>query len=202
MSKNIKKRYWAFILYPESAPENWLDILISSGLSSCVSPLHDSDFNPDGDVKKAHYHIILCYEGPTTYNNVKNFTDSFNSPMPIPLEQVRGYYRYLTHKDNPEKFQYSENDILPLNGFCPDDYIALTNSQVNEILREIIKLIDETNINEYSSLINFLISSERYNFCDVALSHTIALNTYITSKRHSEANHTAPSSGSRFKVPT
>ena len=61
MSNNaIKKRNWAFVLYIESAPSNWLDILIKSGLSFAVSPYHDKDINPDGEVKKAHYHIILC----------------------------------------------------------------------------------------------------------------------------------------------
>ena len=30
---------------------------------------------------------------------VKALTDGFNQPIPQALEQVRGYYRYLTHKD-------------------------------------------------------------------------------------------------------
>ena len=40
-----KKRYWAFVLYPESAPKNWKEILQQTGLSCCVSPLHDKDID-------------------------------------------------------------------------------------------------------------------------------------------------------------
>ena len=66
---NVKKRYWAFVLYPESAPSDWRDIIQMTGLPFAVSPLHDKDLNADNTIKKAHYHIILCYPGPTTYNN-------------------------------------------------------------------------------------------------------------------------------------
>ena len=109
MAKNVKKRYWAFVLYPESAPEEWRQILTETGLECAISPLHDKDINPDGTPKKAHYHVILCYAGPTTYNCVKTLTESLNQPVPQPIEQVKGYYRYFSHKDNPEKYQYSES---------------------------------------------------------------------------------------------
>ena len=109
MAKNIKKRNWAFVLYPESAPADWREQLQKTGLQCAISPLHDKDMNPDNTPKKPHYHVILTYSGPTSYNVVKALTDGFNQPIPQALEQVRGYYRYLTHKDNPEKAQYDEN---------------------------------------------------------------------------------------------
>ena len=105
---NVKKRFWAMVLYPDSAPSDWRDIIQSTGLPFSVSPLHDKDLNADNSIKKAHYHIILCYPGPTTYNNVKSLCDSLNQPIPQPLDSVKGYYRYFTHKDNPDKFQEAE----------------------------------------------------------------------------------------------
>ena len=41
MAKNVKKRNWAFVLYPESAPENWREELQKTGLQCAISPLHD-----------------------------------------------------------------------------------------------------------------------------------------------------------------
>ena len=156
--KNVKKRNWAFVLYPESAPNNWLDLLQQTGLQFCVSPLHDKDLNADNTLKKAHYHIILIYDGPTTYNNVRQLTESLGQPIPQPLEQVRGYYRYLTHKDNPEKYQYDEKDILTFNGFSIKDFIELTTSEVMQIKKSIQQFIRDNEILEYSlSLINCLI---------------------------------------------
>ena len=88
-----KKRNWAFVLYTESAPENWRDILVQSGVEIAISPYHDKDKNPTGEDKKPHYHIILCYPGPTTFNNVKSLVvDRLGQPIPIYLESVKGYY--------------------------------------------------------------------------------------------------------------
>lgn len=180
-----KKRYWAFVLYPESAPDNWKDLLQQTGLSIAVSPLHDKDIDPTGLPKKPHYHIILCYDGPTTYNNVKtNITDPLNQPIPIPLEQVRGYFRYLTHKDNPDKFQYNEKDITIINDFDIDNYNDLTRSQINSILIDIQKLIRDNEIIEYCDLLNLLLDNGLSSHLDVAMNHTILFNTYITSLRN------------------
>ena len=42
-----------------------------TGLQCAISPLHDKDMNPDNTPKKPHYHVILTYSGPTSYNVVK-----------------------------------------------------------------------------------------------------------------------------------
>lgn len=183
-SKNVKKRNWAFVLYPESAPENWRELLQKTGLQCAISPLHDKDVNPDGEPKKAHYHIILIYSGPTSFNVVRSLCEGLNQPIPQPLEQVRGYYRYLTHKDNPEKAQYSENDIQTLNGFDISDYIELTRSEVIAIKKHLQQIIREADITEYSDLIDLLADSEMSTEFDVATSNTLFFDRYITSRRH------------------
>ena len=55
-----KARYFTFLLYPESIPEDWLRELELIGVPMAISPLHDSDkSNVEGqDYKKAHYHVI------------------------------------------------------------------------------------------------------------------------------------------------
>lgn len=182
--KNVKKRYWAMILYPDSAPLDWRSYLQSTGIQCAISPLHDKDVNPDNTKKKPHYHIILCYEGPTTYNNVLSLCETLKQPIPQPLEQLRGYYRYLTHKDNPEKYQYNEDLITTINGFDVSNYLELTQSQVNSILKSIQQLIVDNNIYEYSDLMILLLDYENSDYWDIAQKHTIYLNTFLTSYRH------------------
>lgn len=202
---SIKKRNWAFFVYPTkeqldavgsaydgsdgygSAPDDWIQQLQLSGLQFAISPLHDKDKHEDGSgrTKKPHYHVIVIYGSPTTYNNVKNLTDSFNAPIPQALEQVRGYYRYLTHKDNPDKYQYDEEDIVTGGGFNIADYIELSKSEVTEIKFKLQQLIREQNIIEYSAFMDYIQDNlDRINY-DVASSHTIFFNTYIKSIRHS-----------------
>lgn len=184
--KKVKKRHWAFVAYPESLPENWIDVLKQSGLKVAISPLHDRDTNPTGEPKKPHYHVIVSYEGPTTFKNVEGLTMRLNQPIPQPLEQVRGYYRYLTHKDNPEKAQYDEKDIQTLNGFAIQDFVEMTKSEVNKRIREIMTLIRDNGILEYSDLLEILQDGGdgMAELFDVANSHTLLFTAYLRSKRY------------------
>jgi hypothetical protein len=179
-----KKRNWAFVLYPDSAPADWLEQLQLTGLQGAVSPLHCDDFNPDGTKKKAHYHVIICYSGPTSFNVVSKLTESLRQPFPIPLEQVRGYYRYFTHKDNPEKAQYLESDIKTFNGFCISDYVELTKSEVMIIKRDLQKLIRDADILEYSELMDLLQDNDMTLQYEVASNNTYFFDKYITSRRN------------------
>ena len=184
-----KKRHWAMVLYPESAPKNWRELLQQTGLQCAISPLHDRDINPTGDPKKSHYHVIMSYSGPTTFNNVKSLTDSLFQPIPIALDQVRGYYRYLTHMDNPEKAQYNECDISTLNGFNIADFVDLTRSELLHIKKSIFSLIQVEDILEYSDLIDFLLSGEMMVELDVASSNTLLFDRYVSSRRNKRTPH-------------
>lgn len=185
--KSIKKRNWAFVLYPESAPADWFERLKQSGLMGAVSPLHDKDIDPDGNVKKAHYHIILVYGNTTTYNNVKALTESLHQPIPQALEQIRGYYRYLTHMDNPEKFQYDPKDIRTFGGFDISDFVEMTKSEVTKYIKEIHQFIRDNNIVEYSDLCDMLIDADLVELYEVSVNHTLFINSYITSRRNKQA---------------
>ena len=88
-SEIAKARNFAFIIYPESIPENWEECLIKIGVAMAVSPLHDKDvserkyedmtvdeqkiINSGGIVyKKAHYHVIYIAKNPVTADSVRN----------------------------------------------------------------------------------------------------------------------------------
>lgn len=186
IEKNTKKRNWAFVLYPDSAPSDWLNILQQTGLQCAVSPLHDLDLDATGEPKKPHWHVIACYSGPTSFNVVKGLTDSLHAPGPQALEQVRGYYRYLTHKDNPEKAQYSENDIQCINGFNISDFVDLTRSELLQLKQNIIALVQSENILEYCDLLDFLVAGQMIVELDVATSNTLLFDRYISSRRNKD----------------
>lgn len=181
-----KKRHWAFVLYPESAPVDWRETLQKTGLLCAVSPLHDRDINPTGEPKKAHHHVMLAYSGPTTFNVVKALTGLLNATIPIALESLKGMYRYFTHKDNPEKAQYSESEISCINGFNIADLCELTKSEVNELKIRIQKLVRELDIVEYSELMDILLDNEMNAEFDVACNHTFFFDRYISSRRNAK----------------
>lgn len=180
----LKKRYWTFVLYPESAPGDWRDILQRTGLEIAISPLHDKDKDPNGEIKKSHYHIILCYNSPTTGKNVKTLVDELSQPIPLPIDSVRGLYRYFTHKDNPDKYQYDEREIISLNGFNIRDYADLSSTDKTKIKLELTKFIQESEILEYSDFMDKVIELGKPDYFFIASTNTTYFNAYLISKRN------------------
>ena len=187
MSKQYKKgRLWACVGYPESLPVDWIEKLQETGLQIAISPLHDKDVDPTGEPKKIHYHIIFVYEGPVTYEHVKKICDSLNMTIPIKLESLRGMYRYHIHLDNPEKYQYPDNERILLNGFDKGSVDALTETQIDVLQNELIDFIVNNNIFEYSQLILELKKNELFDLLKVAKKCTIFFVSFIKSYRFSQ----------------
>lgn len=79
--------------------------------------LHDMDIESDGTPKQQHFHIIVCLNHPVNLNTFINWWKGYidgDGKAVNTLVQCAGSvsvcYRYLTHKDDPDKYQY--NDIL------------------------------------------------------------------------------------------
>lgn len=100
-----RTRSYACVLYPESAPENWRDILSDFHIPCLISPLHDKDVNPTGEKKKAHYHVLLLFDSVKSETQAREIFEAFGGVGCEKVNSVRGYARYLCHLDNPEKVQ-------------------------------------------------------------------------------------------------
>ena len=184
-NEKTKSRAWAFVAYPESVPENWLEILQQTGLEFAISPLHDLDKDPTEEDKKPHWHVIMVWRsGTATGSSARRITASVNAVLPIPLNAVRGYYRYLTHKDNPEKRQYDESDIKHINGFNIANYNELTSSEVEVILDQLQQMIRKQGLTEYGDLIEMLEDLGMITEMRIARKHTVFFTGYLRSRRH------------------
>ena len=56
---DAKALAWTFIVYPESAPKNWKEVLDGYHIPWVSSPLHDKDINATGEPKN-HTGIFSC----------------------------------------------------------------------------------------------------------------------------------------------
>lgn len=179
----MKSRFWSFIVYPESGVADWVNVLVEMGCVFAVSPLHDKDINADGENKKPHYHVLLQFEGPTTYNNVKeNICDVVGGTIPKKVISMRGYYRYLTHMDNPEKAQYNVDDVKCYGGFKCE----LTTSEVTYIMACICDDIESNNLMEFNDLINYYKSIGDFDRFEIVSNHVYFFDRVLSSKRYSE----------------
>lgn len=185
--KDVKKRNWWFVLYPESAPPDWRDRLRATGLPGEISPLHDKDVYDDGEQagqpKKAHYHVILCYPGPTTYSVVcKLVQGELGQPIPQPLEAIKGAHKYLTHADNPEKYQYDESEIETFNGFSILNYTDMTAAEAVAMNKEMVSLIIELGFADYCDLVEYLLFNGTDTQYEYVISHTMFFSSYLKSR--------------------
>lgn len=157
--KGKRGEIWAIIVYPDSAPENWKEILAETLLPICISPLHDKDVDPDGQLKKPHYHVAIHFENTVSENVVSLIAQSLNAPFPKKQATWRGICRYLCHLDNPEKARYSEKDVVCLGGA---DYYSIIASSADkyETIAEILEWLDnpsnrEIHLWSYSRLLKW-----------------------------------------------
>lgn len=154
-----RTRNYATVVYPESAPAHWLSILEESHVPACVSPLHDSDVNPDGEKKKEHYHVVIMFDSVKTPEQAKEVFDSIGGVGCEAVKSIRGYIRYLCHLDNPEKFHYDIDKVTSLNGA---DYIDLCSlpSDKYAIICEMTTYIRNNHIKSFSRFMDYCASNQ------------------------------------------
>lgn len=179
-----KSKYFCAILYPDSTTydtDNVIKALAKELLTFAVSPIHDKDVEDDGSRKKRHYHLLLAYSSATTLNNIKSWFKACGLPE-SDLHAVRvcasgvGYFRYLTHKDNPEKAQYDECDIRIFNDSDEllKKFSKCASDKIDDLVR-IFQIIDELNTISFHSLIQYLMLNERELFKMLTSSSALAI---------------------------
>lgn len=80
---------------------------------------HDKDVDSDGQLLKPHYHILIKWLKSKHVKNILNafglslsqFINSDEKPVQA-VKDVSLVLQYLIHKNNPEKYQYSKDEII------------------------------------------------------------------------------------------
>lgn len=150
-----RNRGFAFVLYPESAPENWRDIIDGFHVAWAESPLHCFDTDPNGEVKKPHWHIVLNFDSVKSLDQVKKLIEPLNCTIPIPLNSVRGMVRYMAHLDNPEKYQYPVDQIIGHGGMDVADLLRLSASARYACIKKMIYFCRDHGITEFHELMDY-----------------------------------------------
>lgn len=179
-----KSKYFCCILYPQSTTysvDQIIKSLADEHLTFAVSPIHDRDIDEDGSLKKSHYHLLLAYSSATTLSNIKGWFNACGMPE-SELHSVRvcasgvGYYRYLTHKDNPEKAQYNDSDVRVFND--SDELFkkfSKTAFDKTEDLVRIFQIVDELKTISFHNLVQYLMLNERDLFKMLTCSSALAI---------------------------
>ncbi len=186
---NVRTRNWTIIIYPDSAPGNWRDIIDEEHIEWIESPLHDKDISPDGTLKKAHYHVLLLFGGVKSYEQVLDFIQPLKCPIPKRVHNARALVRYMAHLDHPDKKQYNVSKIVSHGGVDIYELLKANSSEKYSIIREMITFIKDYNIDEFQDLVDYAIQNHFDDwFPIIADNSTILLNQYIKSVRYRKLN--------------
>lgn len=173
MEKQRRTRNFATVVYPssEKTPDNWQDILKEQIIPAFISPLHDKDYNSTGELKKAHFHVVILFEGVKTIEQAKEIFDLIGGVGVEPVKSIRAYVRYLCHLDNPEKAQYSIDDVICCSGA---DYQLMIESPQDKytMIAEMIDFCEQEDIVSYAELLKYARKNNKAWFitlCDSAL---------------------------------
>ena len=148
--KNDNVRVWSFLVWKESAPDNWIQILKNHHIPGIISPLHDKDKNDDGSDKKAHWHVILNYSGKKSYEQVQEIAKEISTDYPIRVEDICALTRYITsHIDDPDKAQYDKSESICMGGFDLDKYFEMPKSLIRIYCHEMVQYIIDNNVNDF-----------------------------------------------------
>lgn len=176
-----RTRNYATVVYPESAPEDWMSLLADQCVPAFISPLHDQDKNPDGEDKKPHYHVMIMFEGVKSQEQAQAVFDIIGGVGCEIVQSLRGYARYLCHLDNPEKHQYDPEEVRSCSGA---DYMASIGLPTDKYkaVGEMIDFCEDNDVHSYAQLLVWA-RQNRYDWfrvlCDSA---TMVMKEYLKSR--------------------
>lgn len=147
-----RSRVHMLLLYPDNDKHMQALELIKKGYDY-ASILHDSDYNEDGELKKAHYHVII-----RTHNATWNSAICKELGLELNLtEQVRNLdnsLMYLLHFNEPNKYQY---DYSLVDGSLKNRLASAINNhnksegeKVSELISEIMCSSEKITITSFA----------------------------------------------------
>lgn len=187
-NKTSRTRNWTIVLYPDSAPDNWREILDELHIEWIESPLHDKDLNADGSLKKPHWHVLLMFGGVKAYEQVIELIKPLNSPIPQKCHNAKALVRYMAHLDNPEKVKYSLNDIKAHGGVDVSELLLPSRSERYTYIGEMMDWCVEEDITEFEDLAMYARREKSDSWfpllCD---NSSYIMSNFLKSRRHNPA---------------
>lgn len=134
-------------------------------VETLISPLHDQDVLPNGEVKKPHYHVLISFKNPTTRTNAADTMERWGvvvqrhppkpgEPDSFRVKDFRQAARYLCHLDQADKHRYSVQDVESIGAI---DYqtLVMSSTDEDEMLDEIFEAMDSYYLDSYPKVVRY-----------------------------------------------
>lgn len=195
-----KARFFTFIVYPDSAPTDWLRQLEASLRMFLVSPLHEPDKVaedvPDdaaiGHQRKPHWHVCYCHGNTITARAARSLIrDEFPWALMPPQDNkfmvgaACNLARYFLHIDQPDKQQFEGDPyelLTALNGYPLDLSRQLTRAEKRQMRVNVQAFAGQHGIVEYAELCDSLRHVQDWEMYDFVCDNYGWCNAYLRSK--------------------
>jgi hypothetical protein len=123
---------------------------------------------------------VLVFDGNKTRDQVLDLIEPMKGTTVVKLNSLVGMLRYLTHADNPEKAQYSKNDVETFGGL---QYQAIIENAGDKIgmIADIMDWLDANCCTKYAELMRYARKERQDWFELLCMGHTIVISEYIKS---------------------
>lgn len=125
MKLSERRRSFSIVINPpKDTPQTmeWLSLYVTSiktelNAYSYFAIIHDKDTNELGQEKTKHLHLILLSSEKSSGLDILTMLCKLLNCKEVQISidkvyNIRQDIRYLIHKDQPQKFQYSKNEVI------------------------------------------------------------------------------------------
>jgi hypothetical protein len=156
-----QSRLFTASIKPALTPKQMSDFVqkTKGSVSSWVIT-HDKDISAEGELIEAHTHFLLEYDTPRKISSIANLLGVSENFIEFG-DSKNALLRYLTHKDDSEKFQYSASEVYSNHPTSYEELVKgtdLTDRQIAELIRQGkgYDLIGIVNIGKLRAIQSFL----------------------------------------------
>lgn len=172
-------QYWKYVVYPDSAPSNWKEMLDRYGRPWVESPLH----TPEDE--KPHWHIIVDSGKKTTYERACKLCAILGCPHPRYTQYLTRDVRYLAHLDNSKKQQFdlSTEPIVAHNGFDLKKHLEGKRADRLVTMREISTFADDRGVLDFYELTEAILEVQDENMFAFVRKNAYMVNSFLANRR-------------------
>lgn len=183
--KKERSSKWRFLLYQDSAPKNYIEVLDELQIPYVLSPWHDKDVDSKtGELLKPHKHGVFFFDSLKSESQVsKIVTEHLNGPAKVEIVMSpTGTIHYLTHESNKDKAQYDKKDIEYGCGFDLNKFLSKQNSE--DFILKMIDTIEQNDFTEFEELVWFARDNDTA-LLGLIIERTYFFAKYLDSRRYS-----------------
>lgn len=148
MKKNDCTRFRSYALVCYN--RNFIESFISdNSIKSYYWILHDKDKLDNGDLKPVHYHVVVTFNYAIIPKKFESICDAYiflesedTNYFYEPVNSLSAVLLYLTHRNDPDKFQYSFSLIYTNNLTYLSSVYSYDTTKENDAYNIVMALID------------------------------------------------------------